>query len=59
MAEPFQPTQIDLIPLTTLLAGATVTDADLEAAIADWESDPPDADYELILRATVDGDTQT
>jgi hypothetical protein len=59
MAEPFQPTQIDLIPLTTLLAGATVTDDDLEAAIEDWEADPPDPAYELILRATVDDDTQT
>jgi hypothetical protein len=30
-----------------------VTEADVEAAIAAWEEDPPDPDYEKILDATV------
>jgi hypothetical protein len=54
MPEPFQPLATDLIPLTTLLAGATVADDDLEAAIKDWESNPPDADYRLLLVAEVE-----
>lgn len=57
MAEPFQPLATDLIPLTTLLASANVTDDDLESAIGEWEDDPPEAGYKLILRATVDNDT--
>lgn len=59
MAEPFQPLATDLIPLTTLLASATVTDDDLEAAIREWEDDPPEAEYKLLLGATVGDDTQT
>lgn len=54
VAEPFQPLVIDLIPLTTLLASATVTDDDLEAAIGEWEDDPPEAGYKLILRAEIE-----
>jgi hypothetical protein len=30
-----------------------VTAADIEAAVAEWESDPPDTDYEKILDAEV------
>lgn len=54
VAEPFQPLATDLIPLTTLLASATVTDDDLEAAIGEWEDDPPELGYKLILRAEIE-----
>jgi hypothetical protein len=30
-----------------------ITAADIEAAVADWELDPPDTDYEKILDAEV------
>lgn len=53
MAEPFQPTKIDLDPFERLMALAVITEEDIKAAIAEWEDDPPDADYKLLLRAEV------
>jgi hypothetical protein len=31
----------------------SITAADIEAAVAEWEVDPPDPDYEKILDAEV------
>jgi hypothetical protein len=43
-----------LMPLTDLMALATITDDDVLGAIEAWESDPPDPKFDGILAASDD-----
>jgi len=46
-----------LPPIDDLLALATVTAQDIEAAVLAWENNPPDDEFKLILRAEVEDGT--
>jgi hypothetical protein len=53
----FQPTAINLPPMSTLLRKANCDESDLEDAVKKWEEKPPDDDFKGILRAEiVEGD---
>lgn len=41
-----------LPPIEDLEAIATITEADVDAAVNAWENDPPDEKYKLLLKAT-------
>lgn len=41
-----------LMPVADLEAIATVTEADFDAAVQVWESNPPDEKYKLLLKAS-------
>jgi hypothetical protein len=45
-----------LMPLSELMAIATITDDDVQAAAAAWEADPPDPKFDGILKAVEDAD---
>jgi hypothetical protein len=40
-----------LMPLSELMAIATITEADVKAASAAWEANPPDPKFDGILQA--------
>ena len=44
----------ELPPLDDLLAIASITDSNIAAASEAWRSDPPDPNFELILKAAED-----
>lgn len=44
----------DLSPVEALLQMAIITDQDIEDAISQWRSDPPDSAFALLLDAEIE-----
>lgn len=51
MSEPFQPPPEELPPLASLVTIADVTGEDIRDAEDNWEENPPDKNFKLVLRA--------
>ena len=49
----FQPTAINLLPMSSLLLMANCDETDLDNAIKKWEEKPPDVEFKGILRSEI------
>ncbi len=50
----FIPEGIDIVPWSNLLRQGEVDAAAVESAIAKWQADPPDSDFQEILSAELE-----